>query len=436
MSDYISGDSGRPGSDYNDTSGDSGRPGSFGNSRSRNRKSPLMSFIVFALILVIGCGGAYLFIFQKSGISVLPGGDVPSLGVEYADMMTNSDNRNPNRQKLRFSGQNKTFTIATFADLHFGEVIADNPNWGKIADALSLGYMKLFLQLEKPDLVVLTGDQITGENIPVGNSTDNYATKAYGNIVSGLENQNIPWASAYGNHDMGKAFKREDLLLAELEYKNSRSQLGPSSITGITNYWIPIYGSDIKNKNMNGDIEVPKVILWFFDSNGDYSISVEEGKKSTGILKDQVDWFKQEHDNIVSRYGKAVPGLAFFHIPPIEFNDLNVKFPAGCVGSLHAEVPFAVEAQDFGFMSALKSVGSIQSAYAGHDHGSTWCCPVKTTSSLKTPMRVCMCRHSGQGGYSDSTWDKGSRIIQIDENDLWTSKTWIRLQTGKVIDKQ
>ncbi len=52
------------------------------------------------------------------------------------------------------------------------------------------------LETESPDLVVLNGDLITGENAFLENSTV-YIDK----IVGPLVDRGLTWASTYGNHD-------------------------------------------------------------------------------------------------------------------------------------------------------------------------------------------------------------------------------------------
>ena len=37
-------------------------------------------------------------------------------------------------------------------------------------------------------------------------------------------------------------------------------------------------------------------------------------------------------------------------------------------------------------------------------------------------------RHTGYGGYG--TWERGARIIQLNENPSWSMNTWIRFETG------
>src|SRR6201996_3507048 len=58
-------------------------------------------------------------------------------------------------------GPSNTFKLAIFSDLHFGE---EEHGWGIEQDVKSTRVMRSVLRDEAPDLVVLNGDLITGEN--------------------------------------------------------------------------------------------------------------------------------------------------------------------------------------------------------------------------------------------------------------------------------
>lgn len=93
--------------------------------------------------------------------------------------------------QLRFTPEG-TFQMTVFNDLHFGE--AENTDWGPLQDVDTLLVMKTVLDKEAPQLVVINGDFITGENTFKKNSTD-YVDE----IVSPLVARNLPWASTYGS---------------------------------------------------------------------------------------------------------------------------------------------------------------------------------------------------------------------------------------------
>lgn len=95
------------------------------------------------------------------------------------------------RPVLQFT-KNGTFQITVFEDLHFGE--AEDTNWGPLQDVDTLKVMQTVLDNEMPQLVVLNGDLITGEDTLKENSTD-YVDK----IVAPLVKAGLPWASTYGS---------------------------------------------------------------------------------------------------------------------------------------------------------------------------------------------------------------------------------------------
>lgn len=85
-----------------------------------------------------------------------------------------------------------TFQISIFEDLHFGE--AEDTDWGPLQDVDTRLVMETVLNYELPQLVVLNGDLITGENTYKENSSD-YVDK----IVAPIVEANLPWASTYGS---------------------------------------------------------------------------------------------------------------------------------------------------------------------------------------------------------------------------------------------
>lgn len=97
----------------------------------------------------------------------------------------------PSWPPLRFTPEG-TFQMTVFNDLHFGE--AENTDWGPLQDVDTLLVMDTVLEKESPQLVVINGDFITGENTFKRNSTD-YVDE----VVSPLVARKLPWASTYGS---------------------------------------------------------------------------------------------------------------------------------------------------------------------------------------------------------------------------------------------
>ena len=119
--------------------------------------------------------------------------------------------------------------------------------------------MNTVLDLESPQLVVLNGDLITGENTYLHNAS-HYIDK----IVPPLVKRNLPWASTYGNHDSQFNLSREAIYQREHLWPNSlTANMVDDPNAGVTNYYLPVFSSDSSNP-------IPVMILWFFDSRGGY----------------------------------------------------------------------------------------------------------------------------------------------------------------------
>lgn len=113
------------------------------------------------------------------------------------------------------------------------------------------------LAIESPQLVVLNGDLITGENTFLSNSSS-YVDQ----IVEPFVQKGLSWASTYGNHDSDFNLSREAIFDRETIYANCLTKnMVVGNDAGISNYYLPVFGKDESSI-------VPALLLWFFDSRG------------------------------------------------------------------------------------------------------------------------------------------------------------------------
>jgi hypothetical protein len=140
--------------------------------------------------------------------------------------------------------------------------------------------MESVLSTESPQLVVINGDLVTGEQT----STSNSHTYLH-NIVSPLVDKGLVWASTYGNHDSNPNLDPwQDLFAQEKQYTNSLTQSMVSDPdAGVTNYYLPVYS------NGGSETDIPVLILWFFDSKGGHVPSNRISKRDTS----RPDWVDQ-----------------------------------------------------------------------------------------------------------------------------------------------
>ncbi|KAH8689015.1 Metallo-dependent phosphatase-like protein [Talaromyces proteolyticus] len=339
---------------------------------------------------------------------------------------------------LRFTSSG-TFQIAVFSDLHYGE--AEDLDWGPEQDINSTRVMNAILDVEEPQLIVLNGDLITGENTYKQNSSS-YLDR----IVEPLVERGLSWASTYGNHDSQFNLSRQDIFWREKRYRNSLTQsMVWTETSGVSNYFLPVYSSDERDP-------VPKAILWFFDSRGGVKYQQTDDRGNTVAISDFVDesvvnWFTTTNEVLTRLYRKTIPSLAFVHIPTtamLAFQQetgvdknrepgINDDYPLAAQGP--SDGSFNYTDQDMPFMKALASTGGLIASFSGHDHGDDWC--FKWDKRLPgmdvagNGVILCFDRHSGYGGYG--TWTRGSRQILLDEKTLGSqTKSWVRLEDSTI----
>lgn len=294
---------------------------------------------------------------------------------------------------------------------------------------------------------ITDGDLITGENTFLTNST-----KYLDVVVQPLVERGLRWASTYGNHDSQYNLSRPALFLEESKYSLSYTQTTPS-ISGITNYYLPLYPSS-QAKNCDD----PVAILWFFDSRGGAPFQADPDSESipNWVTPDIVAWFEAEKKVVTAKWGD-LPSLAFVHIPPTAFLKVqqttlpNEGEESKYFPGLNDDVPLAAEGdgtQDVPFMKALVSTPGLHSVFSGHDHGDAWCGLWPNVTGVeviegvsgvngKGPF-VCFCKHTGYGGYGN--WNRGSRNLRLKflgrkGLEAMEVESWVRMENGEIVQR-
>jgi hypothetical protein len=331
---------------------------------------------------------------------------------------------------------NSSLKIVQFADLHFGEE--------HVKDRKTESVMREVLQIERPDLVVFSGDQISGYAIVGANERRKYWYQA----LSVVSDAGVPFATLFGNHD-DQQYQFDPLLWHNvalgvavgsvlvwasvwccLKFGAFQRTLSLAFFAGSAGYLLTVPRRDGRVELVRGELE--DFPGWSVTRQGDtwmhgvsnYRILVGLGKNvsiglyflDTGggwieekVHEDQVNWIRSQEAGLW--------GLAFMHIPPVAFRGAYGK--DRCTGMGPREgVSVCAGSETLG--EALVQAG-VRGVFVGHDHGNQWCCPFKG-------MQLCYGRHTGMGGYDFGEKSRGARVISVrlEPNGAIAMDTWIR----------
>lgn len=262
-----------------------------------------------------------------------------------------------------------TFHILQFAD------IQELPE----ASEDTMALIRRALDTARPDLVVLTGDQLKGYSRAF-RKKPGQTEKAIRGILEPIVSRGIPFAVTFGNHDRQSGMSNEEQMGIYrripgcVDWLNSRGQEilhGPEEGTfaiGIQNF------------------EETKTVMavYLLDSQGDAA-----GGGCQTLHPKQIYWYKAARDTFAQVHGGLAPGIVFQHIPMPEYyrllrrvdkktrgairtyrthaNEYYLLDEEKCDGGSFREAVSAPDnnAREF---ESLREKGDIFAVYCGHDH--------------------------------------------------------------------
>ncbi len=285
---------------------------------------------------------------------------------------------------MNFKGDG-TRKILQFTDIHYTD--------GRPEDKQTVEVIKKVIEAEKPDLIVLTGDTVYGDkNISV-------VPDSFGFIDS----YNIPWTFVFGNHDDEDIGNKADLFKVVEKLPNCLAYDDLSAGAGVGNHVI-----DIKNK---GGETVWRLMLidsgtYLSDGTGRYDY----------IKESQIAWYeKKVRENVKG-------AMAFFHIPLPEY---DIAWEGIHIGEKNEDIcPSPINS---GLAECMTSDGVTRAVFAGHDH-------INDYIGVYKNVLLGYGRATGYNTYGLDGFQKGGRIILLNENDPVNFDTWVRLEDGTLIN--
>ena len=310
---------------------------------------------------------------------------------------------------IRFD-KNGKLKILHIADTHL--------NYDKHFDA-SIWVIAEACDVEKPDLVVLTGDNTHPNEDP------EKTKKLINALMNIFESRKIPVAVTFGNHDSeGGPMTREDIMEYYQTFSCVISTDNSENFKNCATFNVPVLASDSDKVNFN---------LWVFDS-GDYD--EDEPRHYDRVRTEQIEWYKKTAEKLKKENdGKTVNSVVFQHIIVPEIYDVLKKSDSKqpyAIKHIYNEEEFYMfdsEQVNYGTLNekpcpgyyndgqfdALVETGDVLAMFTGHDHTNAFGVRNRNIDIYTSPMT----RYKGLA----YTTQYGYRVVEIDEKDTSTYET-------------
>ena len=328
--------------------------------------------------------------FLKSTAALGIGGITGSL--PYQSWAKSSSANATKNQTFKF--KNGKFKVLQFTDTHY---VAGDPRSER-----ALKNVNQMLDIEKPDLVIHTGDVIFGKS----------AEQSLREILGPMVDRKIPFAVALGNHDGQFDKNRREVtdIIRSIPYNIN---IGVEEIYGDTNDIITI---ESEKDNTT------KWVFYLFDSGDSLKEPTYEGYDY--IRFDQIEWYRQHSNEFTKKNnGQPVPSIAFFHIPLQEFTyGLRYDTKRILKGNF-GEEPCPPNINS-GLYSIMREQQDVQAIVCGHDHDNDYAMKWRG-------MFFIYGRFSGCDIVYNHLKPNGARIFEFTEG-VEGFQSWIREYGGKI----
>ena len=351
--------------------------------RTRREKGKLAMKIILSIVLVI-----VLIITIFAVLNAISANASKNLAASFQPV-ENAEVILPQKD------ENGTWTFTTDRELKILQITDVHIGGGILSvkkDAMAINAVASMVTVNKPDLVVVTGDIAYPVPFAAGTMNNKKAADIFATL---MEHLGVSWIPMFGNHDteVYSYYTREDMgdFYESEDLKHCLFRKGPSEIDGVGNSIIEVKNPEgivtqslcmIDSHSYTDDDKMG--ILWHYDN----------------IHQNQIDWYKESTQAISQRnvarieelyaddaiaketalrqFGE-VTSLVFFHIPTTEYKDAwneyvangyqnteNVNLHYGMVGEKGSVISCPVE--DDNMFEAMQSFGGQKGIFCGHDH--------------------------------------------------------------------
>ena len=273
--------------------------------------------------------------------------------------------------------------------------------------------------VEKPDLVVLTGDNTKPYDDP------EETKKIINSLMNIFESRDIPVAVTFGNHDSEAGpMSRKDIMDYYKTFSCTITAEESETFHNCATFNIPVLASDSDKVKFN---------LWVFDS-GDYD--EDDPRHYDRVRTEQIEWYKETSAKLQNENGgEKVNSVVFQHIIVPEIYDVlkkvDSKQPYAIEHIYNEDEYYAFDPENVNYgtlnekpcpgyyndgqFDALVENGDVLAMFTGHDHTNAFGVRNQNIDIYTSPMT----RYKGLA----YTTQYGYRVVEIDENDTSTYET-------------
>lgn len=309
-----------------------------------------------------------------------------------AAMMASGTDANAQKPVLRFNAEGK-FKILQFTDTHM--TFSKKEEYEKTRMRLVRA-----IETEKPDFVVFTGDQIWG----------NGAATILQEYFAPLDEQGVPFAIVYGNHD------REQKVLTEKQmadaYTSHPCCMNVKTADGLL--------ADLALPVGSAKDGTAAAVIYCIDSK-DYVKDAGEFNGYSWIPRSTVEWYSSVSRDYAQMNEGLLPSYMFFHIPIPEYTQ---AFDKGNVLAGTRGENECVSKVNSGLLAAILENKDVHGIFCGHDHDNDYV-------AVLGGIAFVYGRYSGD----DTVYNhlpRGFRVIELTEG-LKGFRTWIRQDDGQAV---
>ena len=290
---------------------------------------------VILVILIIGGSVAYAFLPHSLNYDI---DSVENIG-SFVEVVSKSEDN----VTIKLT-ENRNFKVLYFTDMHL-----DGKNKTSI---LTVTNLVDNIKKEKPDLVILGGDNVTSA----------FNKKRCNQLAEIFENLGVYWAGILGNHEGDNKYSqtRSEMIEIFSSYEHCLMLEGIDDIWGDGNYTLDILNYDNSHCETFIFMDTGDEVLE--DTKQEYGIPEDESPYD-GVKTSQIEWYKQKMAETKETYGE-VNSVVVVHIPLPQMKE-QFESQEFLYGDKRENI--CASGFDSGLFDAMKEVGT-RAAFFGHDH--------------------------------------------------------------------